>query len=167
MQSLNASTVPSLAGSRPTTPHSTVSTMPVGQIPLFQILRFQDLPDPYHFLPTLAHQLPEAAPFLPFLLKRCIFELNLVANFDFFALISVRIKHINVAPSRSIYLKKYPPPLFLNIDIKNNNCVLILFLEFSIFASNCLDADCIFVVLFYVLNQRIFYSVAFIAIYLY
>ncbi|XP_019875186.1 uncharacterized protein LOC109603162 [Aethina tumida] len=28
MQSLNASTVPSLAGSRPTTPHSTVSTMP-------------------------------------------------------------------------------------------------------------------------------------------
>ncbi|KAJ3651739.1 hypothetical protein Zmor_017757 [Zophobas morio] len=30
MQSLNASTVPSLAGSRPTTPHSTVSTMPVG-----------------------------------------------------------------------------------------------------------------------------------------
>ncbi|KAJ8972851.1 hypothetical protein NQ317_010274 [Molorchus minor] len=29
MQSLNASTVPSLAGSRPTTPHSTVSTMPV------------------------------------------------------------------------------------------------------------------------------------------
>ncbi|VEN61505.1 unnamed protein product [Callosobruchus maculatus] len=29
LQSLNASTVPSLAGSRPTTPHSTVSTMPV------------------------------------------------------------------------------------------------------------------------------------------
>lgn len=29
MQSLNASTAPSLAGSRPTTPHSTVSTMPV------------------------------------------------------------------------------------------------------------------------------------------
>ncbi|KAL3270846.1 hypothetical protein HHI36_021364 [Cryptolaemus montrouzieri] len=29
MQSLNASTVPSLAGSRPTTPHSTISTMPV------------------------------------------------------------------------------------------------------------------------------------------
>lgn len=29
MQSLNASTLPSLAGSRPTTPHSTVSTMPV------------------------------------------------------------------------------------------------------------------------------------------
>ncbi|XP_045467238.1 uncharacterized protein LOC123675772 [Harmonia axyridis] len=29
MQSLNASTVPSLAGSRPTTPHSTISSMPV------------------------------------------------------------------------------------------------------------------------------------------
>ncbi|CAH1112414.1 unnamed protein product [Psylliodes chrysocephalus] len=29
MQSLNTSTAPSLAGSRPTTPHSTVSTMPV------------------------------------------------------------------------------------------------------------------------------------------
>ncbi|KAK9875996.1 hypothetical protein WA026_011097 [Henosepilachna vigintioctopunctata] len=29
MQSLNASTVPSLAGSRPTTPHSTISIMPV------------------------------------------------------------------------------------------------------------------------------------------
>ncbi|KAF7283514.1 hypothetical protein GWI33_000350 [Rhynchophorus ferrugineus] len=32
MQSLNASTVPSLAGSRPTTPHSTVSTMPIFQV---------------------------------------------------------------------------------------------------------------------------------------
>ncbi|CAH1129771.1 unnamed protein product [Ceutorhynchus assimilis] len=32
MQSLNASTAASLAGSRPTTPHSTVSTMPVGSV---------------------------------------------------------------------------------------------------------------------------------------
>jgi len=30
MASLNASAAQSLAGSRPTTPHSTVSTMPVG-----------------------------------------------------------------------------------------------------------------------------------------